>query len=514
VRRNRVQRLGGGLAAALLAVASFACDDASPGNPEPGAAAARAVAEAPNILVLMLDTASSRRLGVYGAGAGLTPRLDAFARGALVFERATSPSNWTLPSHASIFTGLYPASHGATGSEGWLSEAFPTLAEVLSRAGYATYLFTANPYVSEDHGLERGFEAAEYAWSERWQTKVRAFMDSRAYEGQQRRSKFAAFKDAGVVIRDAFLEWETQQSADSRPFFAFLNFREERSPFLPGALLERSFELDHGYGRRHAFNFGYGGYDDDDLAVVRGLYDAVMHRLDAVVGSLLDELEKRGRFEDTVIVVVADHGDSTGEHGLLGHEYALYDTLLSVPLMIRHPSLFPPGRTPGPVQSVDLYPTLLEVAGAESPAGHRVEGQSLLDYDAKAARQRAIVSEYLKPKTKPLRAVSKRYGGLQRERWLQPLRSIEVAGYKLIVREGGGSELYDLAEDADELHDIAGRDPARVAALRARLEAWDAKRAQAGGIVPGSDRAPSPDAQQRKRLEALGYLEPSRDSED
>ena len=137
------------LAAVLVALAAIACDAPSPFRSKDDGisstlAVSRAAAGAPNILVLMLDTVSARRIGAYGAGAEVTPRLDAFARGAHVFERAASTSNWTLPSHASIFTGLYPASHGATGSDGWLREGFPTLAEVLSGAGYATYLFSAN----------------------------------------------------------------------------------------------------------------------------------------------------------------------------------------------------------------------------------------------------------------------------------------------------------------------------------------------------------------------------------
>ena len=514
---------GRSFAAALVAIAAIACDAPSPSRStddvnSSALGVSHAAADAPNILVLMLDTVAARRIGAHGAGEEVTPRLDAFARTAHVFERAVSTSNWTLPSHASIFTGLYPTSHGATGSDGWLSDAFPTLAEVLSSAGYATYLFSANPYVSDKHGLDQGFETTEYTWEDPWQEKVRAFMDAREYEGNKRLSKFAAFKDAGAIIRDGFLEWEVQRSKDPRPFFAFLNFmeahqpwyvtRDERGRFLAGSQLEHSFELNHSYGRRHAFGFGYGGYTEEDLAVVRGLYDASVHRLDAIVGELLAELERRGRFEDTVIVVVSDHGDETGEHGLLGHEYALYDTLLHVPLLIRHPALFPPGRTSGPVQSIDLYPTLLEVAGVKPPDGHRVESRSLLHYAAAEAQERAIVGEYLKPKQKPLNAVAKRHPEFVRERWLRPLRSIEVGGYKLIIREGDDPELYHVAEDADERFDIARRDPARVARLLARLDAWDAERAASGGLVPGTDRAPSPDALHRALLEALGYVEP------
>ena len=230
------------------------------------------------------------------------------------------------------------------------------------------------------------------------------------------------------------------------------------------------------------------------------------------MGGLLDELERRGRFEDTVIVVVADHGDATGEHALLGHEYSLYDTLLRVPLLIRQPRLFPPGRSAGPVQIVDLYPTLLNVAGVSPPAGYSVEGRSLLAFDAAAARRRAIVAEYLRPKRKPLDAVARLHPDLEREHWLRPIRSIEVGGYKLIAREGEQPELYAVANDADERVDIAQRDPARVSALLARLAAWDAERAAAGGLRPGAERAPALDAEHRALLETLGYAEPSRDA--
>ncbi|MCH2170862.1 sulfatase [Myxococcota bacterium] len=474
-------------------------------------------ATGPNLLVLMLDTASAKHFGAYGYEAATTPNLDAFARDATVYERASSTSNWTLPSHASIFTGLYPSRHGATGSDGWLADKYPTLAEVLGAAGYDTYLFSANPFVSEEHNLAQGFEITEYTWSPRWRGAVDAYMEGRDYEGDERRSRFVPFKDAGVVIGQAFLDWEGERDPN-RPFFAFLNFmevhrpwyvtREELSRFLDEPLVDLAFEMDHGYASRHAHSFGFESYGSTELKALAGIYDASIRHLDDVVGSLLDRLRERGRFEDTVIVVVSDHGDATGQNGRLGHEYSLYDTLLHVPLMIRHPDGFGPARVAAPVQSVDLYPTLLELAGVDAPVGHPVEGRSLRDVDPERAANRPIVGEYLVPKTKPLEAVARRHPDLDRSPWLRPLRSIELGGEKLILPEEGDPLFFDLESDPQEVEDLARVRPGRVRALRERLDAWT----DAPDAVGRARRPIVPDTKHQELLEALGYAEPSHES--
>ena len=508
-RRNTWRRSEGSILVGIVAwlLVGFACSaDSKP--------VARVAADAPNLLVLMLDTASPRRMSSYGYALPTTPQLDAFAAKARLYERASSTSNWTLPSHASIFTGLYPTQHGAVGSEGWLGDEFETLAERLSAAGYSTYLFSANPFVSDRHNLAQGFETAEYTWGDTWRPRIETYMGARAYEGAVARSRFAPFKDAGPVIRDAFLAWEAQRDS-KRPFFAFLNFMEahrpwyvtraERSRFLAGELLERSHAMDHSYFARFAFNFGLGSYDAGELAAVSGLYDASIRHLDDVLGDLFAELERRGRFEDTVVIVVSDHGDSTGEHGQVGHEYSLYDTLLRVPLIVRHERWFPPGREGAPVQSLDLYPTLLALAGLpEDPASGAAH--SLLDLDPTRASDRPIVGEYLKPKTKPLDAVGKRHPALDREPWLRAIRSIQVGDYKLIARDGAQPELYHVADDPGEERNLASAQPDRVLVLRERLAAFDAgKRVAPRPLRP----TPAVDDEHRQLLESIGYAEPS-----
>jgi len=492
--------------AAALAAAGLACGSAP--APEPAPPDPR-----PNLLVLLLDTTRADRLGLYGYPRPTSPALDALAAESRVYERALATSNWTLPSHASLFTGLHPSEHGATASEGRLDGALETLAERLSASGYASALFSANPFVSDEHNLAQGFEVKEYSWREPWRSRVLEDLRRRGFDGPLEGGRLGSFKEAGGVLSEALLAW-LDARPPGRPFFAFLNLMEahrpwyltraERERFLAPELVERSLQMDHSFAARYAYNFGFGGYGAADLEALGGLYDAALRRLDGIVGALVEALRARGLLDATLVAVVADHGDALGEHGLLGHEYALYDELLRVPLLIRFPALVAPGRVAAPVQVLDLFPTLLEVAGLAAP-GRPGGAASLLAHPGDPAGPRPLVAEYLDPKTKPLDEVAKRHPVANRERWLRPLRSLELDGHKLIWRVGAETELYALREDPGERRDLAAREPARVAALLSALERWDAERPPRGASAAGARVS----AEQRALLEGLGYLAPA-----
>jgi arylsulfatase A-like enzyme len=499
-------RAGSRRALLACALSALACERA----PEPAPAAQD---PRPNLLIVMLDTTRADHLGLYGYAHPTSPALDALAAESRVFERALASSSWTLPSHASLFTGLHPSEHGATSSEGWLDDELETLAERLGASGYATYLFSANPFVSAEHNLAQGFEVQEHPWREPWRERVVEARRGRGSEGSGEFGRQAAFKDAGALIAEGFLAW-LEARAPGRPFFAFLNLMEahrpwqltraERERFVAPELVERSLRMDQSFEARYAWSLGFGGYAPEDLEAMVGLYDASLRRLDEIAGGLVAALRARGLLEQTLVAVVGDHGDGLGEHGLLGHEYSLYDELLRVPLLIRFPPLFAAGRVAEPVQLLDLFPTLLEVAGLAAPAGQG-GGASLLKLDGAAARARPLVAEYLDPKQKPLEAVAKRHPELDRERWLRPLRSIERDGYKLIWRVGGEVELYAVREDPAERRDLAAQEPTRVAELLAELERWDAAHRPRGESAARARIS----AEQRALLEGLGYLAPS-----
>ncbi len=495
---------GAGVARLALACAWLA---AAACSRESGSAAGDAAsATRPDILVLLLDTTRADRLGFYGHAAPTSPQLDALAAQSRVFERAIASANWTLPSHASLFTGLPAHRHGAVAAEGWLRDDCVTLAERLAGAGYQTYLFSANPFVSAEHNLAQGFEVQEHPWQGRWREQVRAYMEQRDYPGEPRQSQFAPFKDAGEVIRRGFARWLAERD-DARPFFAFLNLmeahrpyyatREERLRFLSPEQVERSIQMEHGYRERHAFGFGLHEYSPEDLAAVAGLYDAALRHLDEIVGGIVRDLRDAGRLDHTLLVVTSDHGEHLGDQHRLGHEYSLYDALIRVPLLLRYPPRIAAGRESRAVQQLDLHATLLELAGL--PRDPEDGGRSLLAPADPAGAPRWLLSESLEPKRKPVDAVLRHYPNFDPTPWLRPLRSVERAGHKLIQAEGGPSELYEIERDPLELHDRFGERPELAAELAAGL----------AGLERG-ERAPAPaveiDAEQRALLEELGYL--------
>lgn len=501
-----MQARGSGPGAASLALSClwlWAGGCARESQPPAGAVAAGG----PDILVVLLDTARADHLGLYGHERPTSPQLDALAAGARVFERALASANWTLPSHASLFTGLPPHEHGAVAAEGWLRDDAATLAERLRDAGYETYLFSANPFVSAEHNLAQGFEIQEHPWQPAWREQVRESMQRRELPGDPHESRFAPFKDAGEVIRRAFSRWRAGRDA-ARPYFAFLNLmeahrpyyatREERLRFLSPEQVELSLRMQHGYRERHAFGFGLREYSAQELAATAGLYDAALSHLDEIVGGIANDLRDAGRLDQTVLAITSDHGEHLGDHHRLGHEYSLYDALIRVPLLLRYPPRVPPGREARPVQLLDLRSTLLELAGLPRDPGDR--GRSLLAPIDAAVDPRWLLSESLEPKRKPVDAVLRDYPDFDPTPWLRSLRAVERDGEKLIQTEGGLLELYDRVADPAELRDLAAERPERARALAQVLAELR------GGEGPA---APSVrvDPEHERLLEELGYLE-------
>ncbi len=326
-------------------------------------------AEKPNVIVLLVDTLRADRLGCYGASPSPSPNLDALAAGGLLFAQAIAQSSWTLPSVSTLFTGLYPRSHGAIGDDGdgddqaawgYLAGDVVTWAELASRAGITTVGVSANPLVSRGTNLAQGFETfAELPWD----------------------AKTRRWSSAADVNR-RFLAW-LAPNRDHR-FVAWLQYMEPHDPYTPppamrpppppgmradlaaGWVLDVSRKLDSRTGPP---------LPPDQIAYLRALYDGEIRSWDAELPALLGGLARLGLRDSTVIVVIADHGEEFQEHGLLLHRAHLYDELLHVPLVIAGPGIRP-GRRTDQVQGIDLFPTLAELLGFALPSDR--PGRSVL----------------------------------------------------------------------------------------------------------------------------------------
>ncbi|MCW5892633.1 MAG: sulfatase [bacterium] len=438
---------------------------------------------APNVLVLLVDTLRADHLGVYGAQPSPSPRLDRLAAQGRVFEQAVAQAPWTLPSVATLFTGLHPRSHGVvgrswrfgrpagvTGDADWafLSDSLPTIATQARRAGISTIGVSANGLVSRENNLARGFETfVELPRRERGDDVVWA---------------------RGAEVNAPFLDWLRRNRG--RRFFAWLQYMEAHEPYqpVPGTRPPAPPGIDpqvrDGVIRRLAEEIRKGErppLSAVEVAYLRTLYHGAIAAWDGALGELVAALEAEGVLRDTIVVVTADHGEEFQEHGLLGHRKHLYDESLHVPMIVFGPGVTP-GREPAQVQGIDLFPTVAAVLGLELPRG--LPGKNVLAPDL--ARDREAWSET-------------RYGagpdGSEVE--LDALRTPER---KLIWAPPSDlGVIYDLVRDPGEQANAWSGDAAD-AAMRERLSALRAAAAPpppVGGADPGLE----------DKLRALGYLD-------
>lgn len=479
----------------------------------------------PNILLIQWDTVRADRLACYGYTKPTTPHLDAMAGELRLYEQVITPGTWTLPAVASIFTGYYPSKHGASGYHTWLDDEFVAFPEILKEAGYATYIFSANAFLSKDHNMVPGFELAEHPWDEKWTLKVvelyrrmGLFDDpGSALSGvspKQINEVRPYMYACGPVANEAFLGWLRQRDT-SKPFCAMLCYMEAHLPRIPPRdMRERVMTPEaqaHGDIFRLApatmvaYQFGLEELNEADLAVISGHYDATIAQLDRVTHELFESLRTMGLLDNTVVVLYSDHGENLGEHHLLDHQYTVYRTVTDVPLMIRYPALFPPGRDSTPVNLIDLYPTLLEVAGVKAATPADVQGHSLLGPQDDRPDYR--VSEYPWPLLANMLAIKVNFRHFDQTPWMRRLRMLEQGDYRYVWASAGPHELYHRRNDPAEERNLIGEKPEVAQRMQATLDTW----AQSfKHYKPRSDAKPiatplSPEV--REALKALGYAE-------
>jgi arylsulfatase A-like enzyme len=448
---------------------------------------------APNVLLIVLDTVGAGHLSLYGYQRPTSPTLDDLAPRGIRFDRAKATSSFTLPSHASMFTGRWPHELSA----GWISpldDADPTLAEFLGSRGYATTGIIANySYCAADSGLGRGFtDFRDYIFPGLTAFHTAVLID-RLVTGMESLERFgedrlnfsllsapvqklgSLFHDdrkSAAVVNHEFLDWLSRRRPLERPFFAFLNFYDAHSPYqVPKPGVHR-FTDEPPNDRERNLIEGWTALSDPNpsdlnIAVVRDAYDKCVADLDEQLGRLIDELERRGVLERTWVILTADHGESFGEHkGVFLHGTSLYQTEVHVPLLI-----IPPGGTAREqvvtetVSLRNLPATIVDVLGLKE--GSPFSGDSLARFwtgqsspppdDVSSVDQ--ALSEVV-----PLdghTADSWRFFKARR-----PLAALTAGAWTYIRRAGDGrEELYRGTDAARESHNLAA-DPA----LRPTLE--------------------------------------------
>lgn len=412
---------------------------------------------APSVLLIILDTVRAKSLSLYGHSRPTTPNLERWAARAVVFDSAYAPSSWTLPSHASYFSGRPHRELKVDWLEP-LADSVPVVAEAFAQAGYRTGGFASNWfYTTRESGLARGFAHYQDFRRSAKQLLLHSapgqLLVSR-HPGHYDRERDVHRKDAATVRRE-FLSWAAEDSA--RPFFAFLNFFDAHKPYStpPGG---------------HP-NFG-------GMKTAADGYDVNIWYVDRELGALLEELERRGTLEHTWVVITSDHGELFGEHGLQGHGNSLYAPSVHVPLMILGPDLPVGRRVTHPVTVTDVARTLVDVAGIAAPG---IEGESLTDCWTEPACGETVPPVIGAALTGPEEVPAGDSLGAK------PWVAVFSNGWEYLRHADGEEELYRLPGDSSEARNLA-EDPALADTIERLRE--EAREFELPGMAPPDTMPP------------------------
>jgi len=430
-----------------------------------------AAADAPNVLLVIWDAARALSLSLYGAPRPTTPELTKLAQSGTVFEHAFATSSWSLPSHASMYTGR-DAHEIEIGRTIPLDDTYPTLAEVLTRQGYVTGGFTGNLfYGSRDFGIGRGFSwyddeapVSVTKIATTWSITRQALTRWRRRSGDHQ----SVVRRQGDDVREDFLRWVDRRNG--RPFFASINFFDAHAPYLA----PRPFNLAFAKEQPQYWTEWERPTDPKALRELETAYESCVLYLDYELGRLIESLRARGLLDNTLLFVTADHGEQFGDHGahLQGHERSLYASVLRVPLVMRFPRSVPAGVRRSEVVSIrDIPRTVLEVLNIE--AEEYFPGVSLLRYATGTATEAEISQPrigYLEP--------SNLFGAeLKRATREQHRFSVATGSLHYMLNRSGVEELYDFVRDPWEtrnlMHDSSMA--SAVVRFRAILDSVDQK---------------------------------------
>lgn len=392
-----------------------------------------ASAKPTNVLLITMDTTRADHLGCYGHPAQITPNIDAIANEGVLFEHCMSSAPSTLPSHSSIMTSTHPFVHGARDNIGYrLSQSNTTLAEVFQKDGYATAAFVSAAVLNRYTGIDQGFSTYVDAGDE---TEI-----------------------LGQKTCDRAIEW--LQSQTEKPFFAWVHFYDPH--FVYEAPAEFVSSAPNAYLREIAY-------------------------MDAQIGRLVNELKRLGHYDDTLIVLVADHGEGLGQHGENTHLYFIYNTTVSVPFLMRWPQQIPAGKRIGSVtRTVDVAPTVLSIMKTDPlPITQGVDLMSLISGSKSSSRLPAYAE-----------SIAGHY-----TLGTSILRSLRIDNWKYI--HAPRPELYDLAKDPVELTNLADKLPEKVTELRGALRGMIAESPE---LIHDESTDLEMSASDLARLESLGYV--------
>jgi arylsulfatase A-like enzyme len=431
-----------------------------------------------NAILISIDTLRPDHLGCYGHDRPTSPTLDDLAAEGVRFTDVTAAAPWTLPSHATMLTGLYPAHHGVKHPETRLPESAVTLAEELRDRGFQTFAVVNTHNVGEpEFQLDQGFQKDHFRYIQETEEDARTLT-------------LKTFNSGDTVVLTAK---EMLRGRDpDEPFFLFLHFYDVHTDFTPrdeyrerfvgpyaGGLTGSTMQLVRVRNLEQQL-------DEADVTWLKEMYDAEIRQLDELLGRFFEWLEDEGLADDTLFVITSDHGEEFQEHGSVLHGRTHYQEVLRIPLLVRGPGI-PAGKVvDSPVHGVDVTPTILAALGVPSSVPRdgldlspAWSGGALPErvFYAEADHNNKVEGEFVYDIKKMVRRGSTKF---------------------LLDTHTQAVELYDLDGDPEERDDLSGQRPERVQELRALLEEY------LRGTVESEQAAP-PSEEDKRKLEALGY---------
>ncbi len=439
-----------------------------------------ALADRPNVILIMVDTLRADRLPAYGYSAIRTPAFDALASDGAVFENAFAQASWTKPSAATLLTGLYPSTHQAIRKADLLPEAVTTLPEAMRASGWRTGGIVTNINLAPSFQFDQGYDeylylAPDYFFgASESSSKLAAYNGLRLFRERflsKRKDVRNYYQDAATTTAAA-RDW-IDRNGRSR-FFLFLHYMDPHDPYFI-----------HPYDGHAVARVETPRPDPARAKELSDLYDGEIVFLDRHLGEFLDHLKARGLYDDTLIVLTADHGEEFHEHGGWWHGTTLYDEQIRIPLLVKSPKAAagPRGLVGGIARSLDIAPTILAMCGVAAPKA--TQGISL-------AQARPGDESF----------AEEDFEGNQ-------IRALRTSEWKIIEanpRNPRGlpeSELFKMSEDPGETRNLAAGDPSRARAMSGKMD-HTLGRALRAAVAGERGKI---DAATRQRLKALGYVQ-------
>jgi arylsulfatase A-like enzyme len=452
-----------------------------------------------NFVLITLDTTRADHLGCYGYSKNTTPFLDSLAKKGILFENAYANATWTLPSHASLFTGMMPSVHGAGYSNFFVSPSVKTIAESLQEKGYTSAAFIGGPFLVSAFNLNQGFDFYDEHLDPHSELKrLTLFRLLSKITGKSLWHTDGQRRGAEINQEvSSYLRWVVNR----QPFFLFINYFDAHEPYDPPQEIRDQMQIHttmKGNIRFYPLNKrnGIACHSDgtplssDDFQQLRDLYDGELRYQDQQLEILWKMIEQSGIASKTILIIASDHGETIGEHQFLDHGHNLYQEQVHVPLLFYNSGLFSGGkRITETVQLIDVYPTMLQFVGLKPENG--IQGHSLIPgLRSNQFPVRSVLSE-IDIDSHP------RFAAFKRSQ-----KMILQDSLKYVDSSDKNNMLFDLQTDPAEMIDQQSNQPDRAEQLHKKLN--ELFRALEIMKHKGSGQL---DEETREKLKSLGYIE-------